>query len=229
VVNFGDPLPTEEWRRAAEHARACDLMLVLGSSLVVNPAASLVGVAVEAGARVVLVNQGETPYDEAVTLRVWAGIGDDDDPHMAEFARIWKATPKIVFSTTLQGVEGDARLVREGAGEEVARLKEQPGKDLAVGGAGLASALIRLGLVDEYRSSGSATRLAPRTGLALGSRQPRKEPSWRPFTRPEAGGPRRGTRRRSSRPGPSSPAGRARCPGQGRSGSRAISPIRAAS
>src|SRR5262249_38640536 len=76
VVNFGDPLPAEELRRAAEHARACDLMLVLGSSLVVNPAASLVGVALEAGARVVLVNRGETPYDAAVTLRVPAGIGE---------------------------------------------------------------------------------------------------------------------------------------------------------
>ena len=55
---------------AAEHARACDLMLVLGSSLVVNPAASLVGLALKEGARVVLINQGETPYDEVVTLRL---------------------------------------------------------------------------------------------------------------------------------------------------------------
>ena len=76
VVNFGDPLPEKELLLSAEHARRCDLMLVLGSSLVVNPAASLVGLAVRSGARVVLVNQGETPYDEAVALRVWAGIGD---------------------------------------------------------------------------------------------------------------------------------------------------------
>lgn len=61
---------------AAQHARACDLMLVLGSSLVVNPAASLVGKALKEGAHVVLVNQGETPYDEVVTLRVWEGIGE---------------------------------------------------------------------------------------------------------------------------------------------------------
>ena len=51
-------------------------MLVLGSSLVVEPAASLVRLALRYGARVVLVNQGETPYDEVVTLRVWTGIGD---------------------------------------------------------------------------------------------------------------------------------------------------------
>jgi dihydrofolate reductase len=56
-----------------------------------------------------------------------------------------------VFSTTLEKVEGNARLVRDGAAEEVARLKEQPGKDLAVGGAGLAATFMKLGLIDEYR------------------------------------------------------------------------------
>jgi dihydrofolate reductase len=68
-----------------------------------------------------------------------------------EFARIWKPMPKIVFSTTLEKVEGNARLLRDGVAEEVATLKEQPGKDLAVGGAGLASSLMKLGLIDEYR------------------------------------------------------------------------------
>jgi dihydrofolate reductase len=66
-----------------------------------------------------------------------------------EFARIWKALPKIVFSKSLEQVEGNARLLRDGVAEEVAALKEQPGKDLAVGGAGLASTLIELGLVDD--------------------------------------------------------------------------------
>jgi dihydrofolate reductase len=56
-----------------------------------------------------------------------------------------------VFSKTLTSVEGNARLVRNGVADEVAKLKDQPGKDLAVGGAGLASGLIRLNLVDEYR------------------------------------------------------------------------------
>jgi dihydrofolate reductase len=69
--------------------------------------------------------------------------------HELEFARIWKALPKVVFSKTLEKVAGNARLVRDGAAEEVAKLKEQPGKDLAVGGAGLASTL--MGLIDEYR------------------------------------------------------------------------------
>jgi NAD-dependent SIR2 family protein deacetylase len=76
VVNFGDPLPARELAEAARHAKKCDLMLVLGSSLVVNPAASLVGVALASGAKVVLINKGETPYDDVATLRIWDGIGE---------------------------------------------------------------------------------------------------------------------------------------------------------
>jgi dihydrofolate reductase len=68
-----------------------------------------------------------------------------------EFARIWQELPKVVFSTTLEEVEGNARLVKDGIAEEVARLKEQPGKDLSVGGAGLAATFLELGLVDELR------------------------------------------------------------------------------
>jgi dihydrofolate reductase len=68
-----------------------------------------------------------------------------------EFARIWKELPKIVFSKTLEKVEGNARLAKDGVAEEIAKLKEEPGKDLAVGGAGLASTCMELGLIDEYR------------------------------------------------------------------------------
>jgi dihydrofolate reductase len=79
----------------------------------------------------------------------------DENPsapdHELEFAGIWKPLPKIVFSKTLDKVEGNARLLRDGVAEEVAALKEQPGKDLAVGGAGLASTLMKLGLIDEYQ------------------------------------------------------------------------------
>ena len=78
-----------------------------------------------------------------------------EDPSLSqtarEFAHIWEATPKVVFSTTLKEVSGNARLATGTIAEEVARLKEQPGADLAVGGAGLASAFIELGLVDEFR------------------------------------------------------------------------------
>lgn len=76
VVNFGDPMPEKELDLAALHAQNCDLMLALGSSLTVNPAASLVGLALEEGARVVLINQGETPYDDVASLRITSGIGN---------------------------------------------------------------------------------------------------------------------------------------------------------
>jgi NAD-dependent SIR2 family protein deacetylase len=87
VVNFGDPLPYREFELAEEHARRCDLMLALGSSLVVTPAASLVGLALRSGARVVLVNQGETPYDGAVTLRAWSSIGEVIPPAVERVQR----------------------------------------------------------------------------------------------------------------------------------------------
>ncbi len=68
-----------------------------------------------------------------------------------EFAEIWEALAKVVFSRTLEEVVGNARLVRDGAVEEVARLKEEAEADLAVGGAGLAGPLIEAGLVDEFQ------------------------------------------------------------------------------
>jgi NAD-dependent deacetylase len=87
VVNFGDPLPHKELTLAEEHARHCDLMLVLGSSLVVEPAASFVGLALKSGARVLLNNQGKTPYDEVATLRVWSGIGEVIPPAVERVKR----------------------------------------------------------------------------------------------------------------------------------------------
>jgi dihydrofolate reductase len=68
-----------------------------------------------------------------------------------EFATIWQALPKIVFSTTLTEVEGNATLARGTIADEVARWKAAAGGDLAVGGAGLAAAFIAEDLVDEYR------------------------------------------------------------------------------
>jgi dihydrofolate reductase len=93
---------------------------------------------------------GRRLYEE---MLFWETAAEDPSApeHVLEFARIWKDLPKIVFSNTLERVEGNARLARDGVAEEVARLKEQPGRDLGVGGAGLASSLTTLGLVDEYR------------------------------------------------------------------------------
>jgi dihydrofolate reductase len=85
-------------------------------------------------------------------LRYWETA--DQDPtlpaHELEFARIWQSTPKVVFSTTLEEVEGNARLVRDDAVEEILRLKQQPGKDMEVGGPTLAAEFIRRNLIDVY-------------------------------------------------------------------------------
>jgi dihydrofolate reductase len=78
----------------------------------------------------------------------------DDESRSAvgeEFAGIWREIPKIVFSRTLDRVGGNARLAGNDVAEEVTRLKQQPGKDIGVGGAALASTLIELGLIDEFR------------------------------------------------------------------------------
>ncbi len=69
-------------------------MLVLGSSLVVEPAASLVGLALRFGVRVVLAKQGKTPYDEAVTLRAWVGIGEVIPPAVERVKRAFGEQPK---------------------------------------------------------------------------------------------------------------------------------------
>jgi dihydrofolate reductase len=93
---------------------------------------------------------GRRLYEE---MTYWETVDESSTApeHEIEFARIWKEMPKIVFSRTLEKVEGNARLVRDGVADEVARLKEQPGKDIAVGGAGLASTFMELGLIDEFR------------------------------------------------------------------------------
>ena len=88
------------------------------------------------------------------TMRYW-DTAEAEHPtsaeHELEFARIWRQLPRLVFSRTLERVEGGAELVRADLGETVARLKEQPGGEIAVGGAGLAASCTALGLIDEYR------------------------------------------------------------------------------
>src|SRR5215211_4050804 len=87
------------------------------------------------------------------------------DPQQLEFARIWKAIPKVVFSTTLEKVEGNARLAKGGVVDEVVKLKERSEKPVAVGGAGFASTLVELDLITSTGCSSvrSCWVAAPRT------------------------------------------------------------------
>ena len=86
-------------------------------------------------------------------MLVWETAGQTwSDPLALEFARLWKAIPKVVFSTTLQKVGGNARLARSDIADEVAELKNQPGAGIvSVGGARLAASLAGKDLIDEYR------------------------------------------------------------------------------
>jgi dihydrofolate reductase len=77
-----------------------------------------------------------------------------DDAEL-EWAAIWKALPKVVFSTTLSAsaVQGNARIASGGPAEEIGRLRAVPGEgEIAIGGATLAAEVAAAGLVDEYRA-----------------------------------------------------------------------------
>jgi dihydrofolate reductase len=73
------------------------------------------------------------------------------DEHDLQFAPVWRATPKIVFSRTLEKADWNTRVIGENLAEELTALKQQPGKDmLLTGGSNLPTTLTRLGLIDEY-------------------------------------------------------------------------------
>lgn len=76
VIGFGMSLPQEDIMQSYEHSQKCDLFVVIGSSLVVSPAANLPVEALRAGAKLVIVNRGETPIDRQCHLRFEENIGD---------------------------------------------------------------------------------------------------------------------------------------------------------
>jgi dihydrofolate reductase len=88
------------------------------------------------------------------TMAVW-----EDDEFLAgkpqyvhEYAEVWRASDKIVYSRTLDGVEGSrTRLEREFDPEAISRLKETAERDLSIGGPTLGAEAIRAGIVDEWR------------------------------------------------------------------------------
>ncbi|MEV4490460.1 dihydrofolate reductase family protein [Micromonospora coxensis] len=74
------------------------------------------------------------------------------DPHDLAFAPIWRRTPKVVVSRTLDAADHGARVIGRDLAAEVAALKAEPGGDLLLtGGAGAGAALAGLGLVDEWQ------------------------------------------------------------------------------
>lgn len=76
TIAFGQSMPAEPMRRAQEETLAADLFIVLGSSLVVYPAAGFPEIAKRRGARLVIVNRQETPLNDLADLVIHDGIGD---------------------------------------------------------------------------------------------------------------------------------------------------------
>src|SRR3712207_910428 len=108
--------------------------------------------------------EGRVTYELMEAFWPTADQNPDSPPTMREFAAIWRAVPKIVFSRTLQEVGPNASLRAEVDPDEIRALKHQPGGDMTLGGGGLARTLRRAGLGDGYRLFGTPGRLGRAVG-----------------------------------------------------------------
>lgn len=103
-------------------------------------------------------NDYETEFDTHVygrrlyeMMQYWETADQTDtDPIIVAYAKTWQALEKIVFSETMTAVKGNARLATRPLAEELAALKQSPGKKIAIGGATLAAEAVRLDLIDQY-------------------------------------------------------------------------------
>ncbi|MFI1716952.1 dihydrofolate reductase family protein [Streptomyces sp. NPDC053513] len=89
------------------------------------------------------------------TMLYWETADQDRslDDAEREWAALWNPLPKVVFSTTLSTVQGNARLASGSLVEEIERLRTGPGQgDIAIGGARLAAEAAASDLIDEYRA-----------------------------------------------------------------------------
>ncbi|WP_326582691.1 dihydrofolate reductase family protein [Streptomyces sp. NBC_00481] len=88
------------------------------------------------------------------TMLYWETADQDTvlDDADREWTDLWKPLPKVVFSTTLSAVRGNARLASGGLAEEIERLQAESGEgEIAIGGATLAAEAAGAGLIDEYQ------------------------------------------------------------------------------
>jgi dihydrofolate reductase len=131
----------------------------------------------ELEASTVLGLYGRRLYELMESYWPTADAEPDAPPEIVEYARLWRAAPKVVFSSMLDAVTGNARLVRGDAVAEVARLKRETDGLVSVGGAHFAASLMRAGLIDRIEVLvypillGAGTPLLPelrdRVGLTL--------------------------------------------------------------
>jgi dihydrofolate reductase len=115
---------------------------------------------------------GRRLYD---TMVYWETSGDSPDqpPAIRDYAALWRAADKVVYSTTLAAARSErTRISRAFDPEAVRALKDSAGRDLSIGGSGLAAHAFRAGLIDEVRLFvtpvvvGGGTRFLP-DGLRL--------------------------------------------------------------
>ncbi len=92
VVDFGQTLPSKAVADSYWHSQHCDLFIVAGSSLVVYPAADMPTEAVQCGARLVIINKGETPLDGLAHLRFDERIGEALTPAVARLKELLKVS-----------------------------------------------------------------------------------------------------------------------------------------
>jgi dihydrofolate reductase len=94
---------------------------------------------------------GRVTYE--LMAEIWPTADQDPEcpPRMAEFARIWRDMPKVVYSRTLERADWNTTVVREVVPEEIRRMQAEPGGDMVVGGPDLAATFREHDLIDEYR------------------------------------------------------------------------------
>ncbi len=94
---------------------------------------------------------GRRMYETMAAHWPTAAQNPDAPNYEVEYARIWQGMQKVVFSTTLERVEWNSRLVRDNIVDEVNELKALPGRDMSLGGAGIAASFMHHGLIDAYQ------------------------------------------------------------------------------
>jgi dihydrofolate reductase len=97
-----------------------------------------------------LIIYGRKTYQLMVPYWPELAKNPSEDKAANAFAQAFDAIDKVVFSRSLDKVEGNTRLIRSNLAEEVLKLKQESGKNISIGGVSLPSELIALGLVDEF-------------------------------------------------------------------------------
>ena len=126
--------------------------------------------------QVSVILHGRRTYDLMAAYWPTADAAPGASPFVAEFAPIWRDTPKVVFSRSAREVAWNSRLVTSDPARVVEALKAEKSGDMWLGGADLAATFVRLGLIDEYRVTvrpvvlGAGTRYLPATNHRIALR-----------------------------------------------------------